>query len=104
MAQHGFLDELESDLQEFNEKHWERSRQVETGASSLYACRAERVLSLNEHPKPVPDWSWEAEVGAAIDEYVGHRRLVLRPHLLVQHRARYRGVPATVDEYDPETK
>jgi hypothetical protein len=98
------LAEIRADLIEYNEKHWPRSKQTVLGASDTYGCRARGLLKLLGIPPSEQKMSWPANVGNSIDEWVGRARTTVRPERLAQVRVRYRGVPCTVDEYDPVTK
>ena len=99
-----FLAELRADLIEFNEKHWPRSQQTSLGASDTYGCRARGLLKLLGVSPSEEKMSWPANVGNSIDEWVGRARVTVKPNRLAQVKVVYRGVPCTVDEYDPDTE
>lgn len=74
-----------------------RGKQVATGASQIYGCRAEAVLRLNEIPATDTRVRLDAENGNAIHAWVEARLQAAFPGLLVEQRWTYRGVPATLD-------
>jgi hypothetical protein len=99
-----FLAEIRADLITYNEQHWPRSKQTRLGASDTYQCRARGLLKMLGVPPSEQKMSWPANVGNSIDEWVGRARTTVNPNRLAQVRVRYRDVPCTVDEYDPDTK
>lgn len=93
------LEDIKAELTE-RETNSARSQQRETGGSQLYGCRAESLLRLSGHAVTDPRMSWQALVGKAIhaasEEAAG-------PGVMVEYRAEYRGVKATVDRYNKAT-
>lgn len=78
-----------------------RSQQVQTGASQIFGCRAESLLRLTGVPESDPRSSWPALVGKAVHRLVED---AAAEDVITEARFTYRGVPATVDRYNPATK
>jgi hypothetical protein len=74
-----------------------RSKQVMTGASQLYGCRAESLLRYQGVPESNPRSSYQAWVGKCI--HAGMER-VASTGVIVEQRGVYKGVPVTVDRLD----
>jgi hypothetical protein len=96
-----FIDTLHDELLAV-EGQRDRALQTEAGASQTEGCRAELVMLGNGIPESDPRLGWAAWVGNAIHERLASQ--LAKPGRELEKVFVYRGVPATVDRYDAETK
>lgn len=94
------LDDVRDEMAAFDAAR-ARSMQVATGASGMYGCRAQTVLRLAGVPQSDPGISWQALVGTAIH---GLAERSANPDVLTEQRFVYRGVPCTIDRFNPARK
>lgn len=94
------LDTVKTEVQVWD-KSRPRSQQIQTGASGMFECRAANLLRLTETPESDPRLAWEAVVGTAVHAML---EAASPPEVLTEQRVTYRGVPCTIDRYDPAAR
>lgn len=94
------LDDIKAEVQAYDQSR-ARSQQVETGASGIFGCRAQTLLRLTYVPQSDERLSWQAIVGTAVHSLIEH---AAPPEVVVEGRFTYRGVPCTIDRFDPRTR